>query len=101
MTTVLPTAAHFRDEPPQTPARMRPLSPEQLQAYPYSPRERLTDREYHLAREYVLRQPGLSSEVSERIGTRLAEIVEARTGIPRADARPHHYLNTILALHNR
>jgi uncharacterized RDD family membrane protein YckC len=91
----------IRDETPQAPVRLRLPPHEQLQQLVPYVRGRLTEREYELTREYLVRSRGLSPEASENVGQRLARLAESRTGVPRQNADPIAYLVAILALQSQ
>ncbi len=61
----------------------------------------LSEREYEVAREYLLRYPDLNWEAAQGIGNELAAHIEARTGVPRGGTDPYKYLASVLALQNR
>ena len=89
----------IRDDVPQAPPRLQVSATPQSRIEAAGMRQPLSDREYELIREYLVRHRTLAPAARGRVGTRLSSIAEARTGLPRDGADPHTYLSRLVALH--
>jgi uncharacterized RDD family membrane protein YckC len=89
----------IRDEVPQAPPRLPMAPPPGLQIESTGMHDTLSDREYHLIREYLVRHGGLALAARGRVGMRLSTVAEARTGLPRDGADPYTYLSKLASLH--
>ncbi|MDQ3855705.1 MAG: RDD family protein [Chloroflexota bacterium] len=84
------------DRRPELPPSLRLPSPEQLgMDVPVLARP-LTQDEYSVGREYLLRYYTLSEPARESLGRSIAEAYEELTGVPRGPAEPWRYVSAVL-----
>jgi uncharacterized RDD family membrane protein YckC len=90
-----------RDGRTAAPFALRLPPPQAVETLAPHVRGRLTEEEYALAREYLLRYSSLAPGARQTLGMELAALAETRTGVPRSHAVPATYIATVLALLSR
>ncbi|MDQ3327050.1 MAG: RDD family protein [Chloroflexota bacterium] len=88
----------IRDDVPQAPPSLQLATTPQSRIEAAGIREPLSDHEYELIREYLVRHGALSRMARGRVGTRLSAMAETRTGISRDGADPFVYLSRLVSL---
>jgi len=89
----------IRDDVPQAPPQLQVSTTPQSRVEAAGMRATLSNREYELIREYLVRHRSLAPVARGRVGTQLSTIAEARTGLSRDGADPLTYLSKVAALH--